>query len=166
MSNARQLTLALIAAGVLISTTACSPRMVSRGYFPDKEKIDAIAVGVDTKRSVNDRLGSPTLVSTFNADIWYYVTSREQQVAWRLPATIKQDVLEVHFAPNGQVSEIVKHDESELREVATVNKVTATRGRELSFWEQMFGSIGRGALGSGLSDGPGDRGGGGGRGGR
>ena len=62
---------------LIVSLASCSPVRDRRGYIPEAEKIASISVGVDTKDSVNARLGSPSTVATFDTDVWFYISSME-----------------------------------------------------------------------------------------
>ena len=131
----------LVLAGV--STSACAPIVSHRGYFADPRKTDAVSVGVDTKASVQDRLGTPTQMATFDPNTWYYMSSTEHIVAWSRPKTINQTVLAVTFDSDGKVSDVKKLDKVPARHLAMVSRATPTRGRELTVWEQILGNVGR-----------------------
>lgn len=122
---------------------ACAPTISQRGYYPDPTRAQAISVGVDTKQTISDRLGTPTLKSSFNTDTWYYVSATQEQVIWYEPWTTKENIIEVSFDDDGHVANVKRYSEADMHKVDPVPEVTPTRGRELSFWEQMFGNIGR-----------------------
>ena len=148
MSLARNAGLALaltIAAGL----SACAPTISQRGYFPDPTREQAISVGVDTKQTISDRLGTPTLKSAFDPDTWYYVQSTQEQVIWYEPWTIEEKIIQVNFDDDGRVASVKRYSQADMHKVDPVPEVTPTRGRELSFWEQMFGNIGRTLPGTG-----------------
>lgn len=126
-----------------LSVSACAPIVSHRGYFADPRKTDAVSVGVDTKASVQDRLGTPTQVATFDPNTWYYMSSTEHIVAWNRPQTINQTILAVSFDAEGKVSKVDKLDKVPPRHLAMVNRATPTRGRELTVWEQILGNVGR-----------------------
>jgi outer membrane protein assembly factor BamE (lipoprotein component of BamABCDE complex) len=126
---------------------ACAPTISQRGYFPDPTRTQAISVGVDTKQTISDRLGTPTIKSDFLPDTWYYVSSTQEQVVWYEPWTIKQNIIEVTFDDEDRVKDVKRYTEADMHKVEPVSRVTPTRGRELTFWEQMFGNIGRAPLG-------------------
>jgi outer membrane protein assembly factor BamE (lipoprotein component of BamABCDE complex) len=128
----------LLAAGL----TACAPTISQRGYFPDPTRTQAIAVGVDTKQTISDRLGTPTLQSAFDPDVWYYVSQTQLQVVWYQPWVTKEDVIEVRFDDQDRVASVTRLNEADMHKVEPVKRITPTRGRELTFWEQMFGNIG------------------------
>jgi outer membrane protein assembly factor BamE (lipoprotein component of BamABCDE complex) len=152
MRRGLQLSFSLTVA--LLVSAACAPVVSQRGYIPDQEKLDSIQVGVDDKATVEDRLGTPTNIATFDGDAWYYISSTEEQFAFFDPETTERRILAISFDAEGKVSNIEKYSLEDGQVVAMVDRETPTRGRELSFLQQMFGNIGRGIGG-------GDKGGGG-----
>ena len=127
---------------VIAGLAACAPTISQRGYFPDPTRTQAISVGVDTKQTISDRLGTPTLQSAFDPNVWYYVSQTQLQVVWYQPWVTKEDVIEVKFDDQDRVKDVRRLTEADMHKVEPVKQVTPTRGRELTFWEQMFGNIG------------------------
>jgi outer membrane protein assembly factor BamE (lipoprotein component of BamABCDE complex) len=150
--------LSLLVAGVAGLAAACAPIVSHRGYFPDPRKTDAIKAGVDTKETIQDRLGTPTQMATFDPNTWYYISATESLVAWHAPRIVKQSVIAIQFDADGKVKDVKRMDDVRPRQFAMVQRITATRGRTLSFWEQMFGNVGR-LPGTGEGNPTGDRGG-------
>jgi outer membrane protein assembly factor BamE (lipoprotein component of BamABCDE complex) len=147
MRRGLQLSLSLTVA--LLLSTACAPVVSQRGYIPDQEKLASIQVGVDDKATVEDRLGTPTNIATFDGDVWYYISSVEEQFAFFDPETTERNILAISFDAEGKVSNLEKYTLEDGQVVAIVDRETPTRGRELSFLQQMFGNIGRGIGGQG-----------------
>ena len=145
-----------------LGASGCAPTESSRGYFADPARAEAISVGVDTRQTIADRLGTPTLRSAFDPNIWFYVSQTQQQVVWYEPVTTKQDIIKVTFDDRGRVTAVEHVDQAAMHHVHPVAEVTPTRGRELSFWEQMFGNIGRMPVSPAGEQGPGQNPGGGG----
>lgn len=138
--------LSLVALSAAVS--ACSPTTNNRGYIPEERLTSAIRPGVDDQTSVRQMLGSPSISSMFDNQRWYYVTSTTEQIAFLRPKTISGEVLAINFNDKGVVSEVSKIPLSEARTIDPVNDKTPSRGRELGFWEQIFGNIGRFSGGS------------------
>lgn len=134
---------ALVAAVSLAALSACAPTMSERGYFPDPTKTKAIDVGVDTKETISDRLGTPTAESPFNPDVWYYISQTQEKISWHEPRVTSESIIVVKFDQNNRVKSVSHIDKSAMHDVVLVKKTTPTLGHKLSFWEQLFGSVGR-----------------------
>ncbi len=126
-----------------LTTTACGNGSAVRGYVFDTELADAIQPGVDNRTSVETTLGTPTMRASFDEATWYYVstTVRVRPVFW--PDAKKHRVLVVAFNDRGVVSSVNNLGLDDMREVDSVGDKTPTRGRKVSLFEQIFGSIGR-----------------------
>ena len=130
-------------AGLALVAAACSPIVEHRGYVADTDKMAAIKPDVDTKETVQAALGTPSTVSPFDDNTWYYISSTMQHYAFQEPHVTKRDVVAIHFDKNGTVSEIDHYDAKDGREIAMVDRKTPTKGRELTFLQQMFGNFSR-----------------------
>ncbi|MFP3943822.1 MAG: outer membrane protein assembly factor BamE [Alphaproteobacteria bacterium] len=153
----------------LAGTAGCnvvSPVERHHGYLPEQKAFDSVEAGKDTKVSLTEKLGSPSTKGTFDPDVWYYISHQEKRFAFLNPDTVKRDILEVRFDKNGRVAALRRYDVKDSQNVAYVDRETPTRGKELSFWEQMFGNVGRGLPGGAGQQQQQPGGGGGGGGGR
>ncbi|NWH08481.1 MAG: outer membrane protein assembly factor BamE [Alphaproteobacteria bacterium] len=135
------------------AATACAPVVTQRGYIPDPERIASIQVGVDDKTTISERLGSPSNVATFDSDTWYYISSREEQFVFFHPEPVKRDILAISFNPDGRVAGIEHYGLKDGQVFAFSDNITPTKGRELTFLQQMFGNLGRGLPGGGGEEG-------------
>lgn len=134
---------AVAAAGL----AACAPVVSQRGYIPDQERVATIQVGVDDKQTIEERLGTPSNIATFDSDTWYYISSVEEQMAFFGPETVKRDILAISFDATGRVAAVEHYGLKDGQVVAFSDRETPTKGRELTFLQQMFGNIGRGVGG-------------------
>ena len=129
---------ALALSGLLLAS--CTPVVSQRGYLPDAAGEASIRVGLDTKDSIQQRLGDPSTQATFGSDAWYYISSTEKQVAFFDPKIENRNILAVHFDKDGKVAEIKHYALKDGHIIAFESRITPTRGREISFLEQVLGS--------------------------
>jgi outer membrane protein assembly factor BamE (lipoprotein component of BamABCDE complex) len=129
---------ALLATGVILA--GCAPVITTRGYLPDPDVVSSIDVGKDTKTSVQKRLGDPSTQATFNEDGWYYISSTEKTVAFFTPTILRRSILAVYFDKDGKVTDLKHYSLKDGNVVAYESRVTPTKGRELTFLQQLFNS--------------------------
>ncbi|MCP5433472.1 MAG: outer membrane protein assembly factor BamE [Alphaproteobacteria bacterium] len=122
---------------------ACAPTVDHRGYVPDQKTVDAIKIGEDTKQTIAGRLGTPSASGTFDGDVWYYISSREERFAFFAPEVTEREIVAVQFDTENKVASINRYSVADGHVVDYVSRKTPTRGRELTFLEQMFGNIGK-----------------------
>jgi outer membrane protein assembly factor BamE (lipoprotein component of BamABCDE complex) len=119
---------------------ACAPVFTQRGYLPDPEVVSNIDVGKDTKTSIQKRLGDPSTQATFNEDGWYYISSYEKAVAFFTPTTLNRKILAIYFDKDGKVVELKHFSLKDGNVIAFEARTTPTRGKELTFLQQLFNS--------------------------
>ena len=132
-----------MAAAVLIGVAACSPVMATRGNLIDDERFDRIIVGRSTANDVANVFGSPTTVSTFDRQTWYYIGQRTEKVAFFDPEIVERRVVRVEFTASGIVRQIDDLDLDDAQTVELVERETPTLGRRLTVLEQLLGNFGR-----------------------
>jgi len=149
---------ASIAAGVAGSLAACAPLRTTSGYQAIEHQPKEMKVGVDTKSTVLDQLGSPSAQSTFDPNVWYYVSQNSSEIGFHIPRVTKRAIVAITF--NKDDEKIVKIDAYGLKDghiVAYNSRETPTRGRELSGLEQLLGNVGRGTMLPTQQENPGQR---------
>jgi outer membrane protein assembly factor BamE (lipoprotein component of BamABCDE complex) len=92
---------ALLAA--TLASTACAPTVSSHGFTPHQCDPPGGEAGEDTKSTVLERLGSPSAVSTFDPNTWFYVSQSVQRLAFYRPRVTKRDIVAVGFGPDEKV---------------------------------------------------------------
>lgn len=116
----------------------------SHGYILERGSYELAAeVGLDTKESVLAKYGEPSMVGTFNANAWYYMATMDRARAFFRPETQYREIVAFYFDANNVVSDVQKLGLADGMSVKVVSRSTPTRGKELGFWEQLLGNVGR-----------------------
>ncbi len=126
-----------------LALTACQPRIDNRGYVPTADDIDRVKAGVQGREEVQEILGSPSSVSTFTDDRWYYISKKTRTVAFFTPTVLDQNVVVVEFDDGGIVKDVRRYALEDGLIVDPVTRKTPAPGRELSFLEQLIGNFGK-----------------------
>jgi outer membrane protein assembly factor BamE (lipoprotein component of BamABCDE complex) len=130
------LALPLLAAG-------CTPYTANRGNLVEADRLALVQNG-SSKDEVFQTLGSPTMVSTFDDNTWYYMGQRTEQTAFFDPDILERQVLIVRFDDKDKVSALEKRTgDQTIAEVELVDRTTPTSGKEIGFIEQLIGNVGR-----------------------
>ena len=141
MYNVRQ----IIAVCILAATffVACTPEKNVRGYLIDEVRISEIKISIYDKGDILDLFGSPSNVSTFGTDTWYYISRKTESLAFFEKKVIDQQVVAIKFDELGVVSEINRYEVEDARSFALDERITPTRGKKVGFVQQLFGNLGR-----------------------
>ena len=152
----RQLILAVASAAVL-GLSACAPVGSFQGFQAIESNPEDVHVGVDTRSSVQARLGSPTATSTFDPNVWFYISQVQTETSFLHPRVTRRDVIAIAFDESQSVASVNKYTLADGRVIAINDRETPTRGREMTILEQLVGNIGRGGLLPPEQAGPGER---------
>ena len=128
---------------MLLLTTSCITKTNSGGYVNDIDFKEEIAIGMTTRDQVAERLGSPSAQSTFGTETWYYISNKQETVAFFESEITDQRITTVEFDPNGVVSGVKHLSRKDALEFDTVSRVTPTEGRSMTIVEQLLGNVGR-----------------------
>jgi outer membrane protein assembly factor BamE (lipoprotein component of BamABCDE complex) len=121
-----------------IALAGCSPVISNRGYLENQDAEAGVAAGVDTKTTIEQKLGDPSVQAAFGTDAWYYISQKERQVAFFDASIESRHILAVYFDKEGKVSDMKHYSLEDGNVVAFENRTTPTRGREMTFLQQLF----------------------------
>ncbi len=142
----------MLSLGIVLAGCAISEDQ--RGHLPDPEKLAEVHPGSTTKEQVVRILGSPSSASTFDDNVWYYISRRVKQIAFFKPEVLDQQVYIVDFDDKGVVKDLGHKTLADSRPITPAPGATPAPGRELSFMEQLLGNVGRfGGSGGGSASG-------------
>jgi len=132
---------AIVLAGLAL--TACQSRIDSRGYVPTGDDLERVKAGLQGREEVQEILGSPSSISTFADDRWYYISKKTSTTAFFTPKVLEQGVVVVEFDDAGLVKDIRRYALEDGLIIDPVTRKTPAPGRELSFLEQLLGNLGK-----------------------
>jgi outer membrane protein assembly factor BamE (lipoprotein component of BamABCDE complex) len=121
----------------------CATSVEQRGNLPTQDKIAEVHPGTTTKDQVIKILGSPSSLSIFNDKSWYYISRRTEQFSFFDPNVVDQQVYVVNFDDQGVVKAVDHKGLEDGKEITPVARATPAPGRELSFFEQLVGNLGK-----------------------
>lgn len=139
-------------AAIVLLSSGCARTRGFQGYIADPTLTGAVQPGVDDKNSVESTLGRPTFMGQFTPDDWYYVSRTTKQYGFGQPKAIDQSVLHLRFDRAGNVALVEKKGMEQVVRISPNGDKTPTLGRNRTFWQDLFGNIGRvgaGGLGGG-----------------
>jgi outer membrane protein assembly factor BamE (lipoprotein component of BamABCDE complex) len=142
-SFSRRLTIVaaiVVAAG---ASSGCSRIVGHQGYLIDNQLIGTVKPGVDNRDSVQRVLGRPTFTGQFDNRDWYYLGTETRQLAFGKPRPIEQTVMKISFDAAGNVAKVEQTGIEKVARIAPIKDKTPTLGRDRSFFQELFGNIGR-----------------------
>ena len=138
---------AVLWGAALIGTGGCTPLTSYTGFQAVDAKPTDIKAGEDTKSTVLTKLGSPSATSTFDPNLWYYITQVSERVAFYNPRVASREVVAMNFdKENERVLTVNTYTLKDGKVISFHGRETPTRGRELTILEQLLGNVSRGGV--------------------
>lgn len=138
---------ALVAFACSLVLGACTPVTSYQGFQAVEANPAEVQVGVDSKSTVLERLGTPSATAPLDQNTWFYISQISDAVAFRQPVVRRRDVVAIAFNNEDEKVASVKTYSLKDGHVIDYNdNKTPTRGRELSVLEQILGTIGQGGM--------------------
>mgnify|MGYP001178317229 CR=1 FL=1 len=128
-----------------LTVTACGSIVDHRGYVMSDDRINQVDVGA-SKEQVQTALGSPSATSTIEGTgglTYYYISSKLEQKLFFAPKVTDRTILAIDFDDKETVTKVAKYGLKDGVIFDFISRKTPTRGKKLTFLQQMFGNIGR-----------------------
>ena len=139
----RTVPLVFLSLSALALVAACEPYGDIRGFAPAPGTVDKLEVGSQSREDVVRLVGSPSAVATFNPNVWYFITEKQEMWGPSRPWIAEQNVIQVTFNEQGRVSDIKYYDLKDAQNVTMVSRITPTSGKQLTVLEQVLGNVGK-----------------------
>jgi len=132
-----------LSGALCIILVACGARVDTRGNLPDPERLSEIKSGEITREEVLEMLGSPSNITTFSNETWYYIAERTETIAFFAPEVVERKVVILHFDKQGVLKKLNALDAESGRLVQHIERTTPTHGNKLTALEQFIGNFQR-----------------------
>src|SRR4051812_49152156 len=137
-------------AGILIGALAlplavagCESIVDQRGFAATPGSLEKLEIATQSREDVVRLIGSPSAVGTFNPNVWYYISQKQEYYAFFKPTMVEQNVMQLNFNEAGRLTAIKKYELADSRDIAMVSRITPTAGKEITVLEQIMGNVGR-----------------------
>ena len=139
-------TIPLLLAGAValpLGLAGCDAIVDQRGFAATPGSVEKLEAGSQSREDVIRLIGSPSSVATFNPNVWYYISQKQETYAFFKPKILDQNVIQLTFNESGRLQNIKNYDMSSAEDITMVSRITPTAGKELTILEQILGNVGR-----------------------
>ena len=126
----------------LLAATACSATYANHGYVPPEQDLQQLVVGIDTRGTVDDVIGPPSLSGMSDEGDYYYVRSRQRTFGMFRPEVVERQVLAISFNDDDTIANIERFGLKDGRVVPLARRVTDTTVGGGGFLRQLLGNLG------------------------
>ena len=121
---------------------SCAPITKVSGYVPMEMELEQLRVGFSTKKEVLKKLGEPLNFQGDSSGTLIFVQQKVETVAFLRPRVSERVVIKLSFNRNDILSNVEKSSSVNNEPFKIEEQLVVSKGRKLSFWQQMFGNIG------------------------
>jgi outer membrane protein assembly factor BamE (lipoprotein component of BamABCDE complex) len=132
-----------IMAGLVLTTAACVKNTDLVGYTFKSENLEQVKVGKANQNVVRMILGSPSVTSTYGDNIWYYISTEYETIAFLKPKIKHQKIVAISFDKNLKVSEIKEYSGKDAQDIGLISDITKAEGRDTGIAGELLGNVGR-----------------------
>lgn len=126
-----------------LSAAACVSIYRNHGYVPTDAELAAIQVGVDTRDSVAEAVGTPSATGVLDSSGYYYVSSRIRHYGPREPQVVSRQLVAISFDQRGVVRNVERYGLEDGRVIQLSRRVTSSSVEDKTFLRQLLGNLGR-----------------------
>lgn len=134
---------ALLAGLIVAAAAACASVYRNHGYVPSEAELAAIRVGVDTRDTVAQAVGTPGASGVLDGSGYYYVASRVRHYGAREPQVVSRELVAISFDQRGVVRNIERYGLERGQVVQLSRRVTSSNVEDKTFLRQLIGNLGR-----------------------
>lgn len=136
----------IVAAGGLL--IGCSSIYRNHGYTPTEEDLAKVTVGVDTRDTVAETIGVPSVSGVLNGSGYYYISSRLRHYGATQPKVVSRELVAISFTNSGVVRNIERYGLEDGQVIALNRRITDSSVNDQTFLRQLLGNIGNFDAGS------------------
>ncbi|MEM7317750.1 MAG: outer membrane protein assembly factor BamE [Pseudomonadota bacterium] len=132
----------VVLASLLVAIAGCTSIYRKHGYVPSEEELAAVTIGVDTRDSVIESLGSPSSSGVLDDSGFYYVSTRMRHYGPREPEIVSRELVAINFDQSGVVRNIERYGLEDGQVVPLQRRVTDSGVEDKTFLRQLLGNLG------------------------
>lgn len=132
----------LLLSSLCLLLNSCFTKEYTHGYPEDKSLVEKLQIGVTTQDQALEILGDPSTKSTFNPDIWYYISSKMKAKGFLKAKITNEQVMKLSFKKS-KLSEIVFTDNITHQEIVFNKDKSHVGGDDSGVLKDFFHNFGR-----------------------
>jgi len=133
----------LVAFMAAISLCACVKNTQLVGYTFKSEKLGQIHPGETSQDYIKNTLGTPSVVSNYGENVWYYIGAEYETLAFFTPKIKSQKIVAISFDKDNRVASVKEYSAKDAKDIKIVSEITKTEGRDVGVLGELVGNVGR-----------------------
>ena len=125
-----------------IVLTACASQTTKHGQFYSDAEIAQIQPGMSSEQ-VKGSLGTPSTTSTIDGQVYYYISSTSQKIAFMSSSEVDRRVVAIYFDQLGQVERVANYGLKDGVIFDYITRETPTQLPDKGLLGQLFRGVGK-----------------------
>lgn len=123
--------------------SSCIVNMSNHGYERDAANFMDLKANKSHKSDVLEEAGSPSVISTFNKNIWYYVSTKTRRVSILNPQVVESRVIQLNFNNSDILSDVSIYTLDTHRKLKFDKSTSSIKGDDTGLLKDFFYNFGR-----------------------
>ncbi len=128
---------------ICILSSSCAPTYTQHGHLIDKLGYNILIENGDNKKTVLNKLGSPSSKDPLDENTWIYITSIHEKKPFKSSKKIEQQVLAITFNENDILINKRIFNLKDGKVLTPLEEKTVTYGKKTSLFREIFGNLGK-----------------------
>jgi outer membrane protein assembly factor BamE (lipoprotein component of BamABCDE complex) len=133
-----------LAAFFILILSSCVSRLEKHGYMFDMSDHEMVQEGVTSKDRVLTMMGSPTLVTNFDDEVWIYYSEDVRHFLFFDPKIVDRKIMVLRFDKNNLVSELKNFGlDDDKKDLKFAENKTPVSDHERGIFKSFFANVGQ-----------------------
>ena len=127
---------------ILFTCNCCIKTYHTSGYVFEEDELAALHKAKN-KLDLEHTLGTPTSISAFGQETWFYITTKKEKLAFFNDKIIEQNIIEISFNSDESINKVSIYTEKNANQLKLVEEYTVSKGTESNTLQKFFYNAGR-----------------------
>lgn len=128
----------------MLILSSCVKNSYRLGYLFDLSDHQLLQEGVTSKERVLKIMGSPTMISNLDEEVWIYYSEDVERILFFIPDIKERTILTLRFDESETVKSIEKFDLSnEEKKMDFASHYTEVNSNKIGFFKSIFSNVGQ-----------------------
>ncbi|MEQ9115823.1 MAG: outer membrane protein assembly factor BamE [Rickettsiales bacterium] len=127
---------------VLLIVTGCTIKVANHGYVFEKTSLEKLKENKTTKAEVLEIMGTPSVISSFDKNIWYYIHTQTKQISMLKPKNINENILQISFKKN-VINSLNIYEDDKIKSLNFEKEESPIRGDDTGVLKDFMQNLGR-----------------------
>ncbi len=128
---------------LIFTLNSCVSRVDKRGYMIELADYHLLEEGVTTKDKAIQIMGSPTIMSDLDGEVWIYFAEDVKSLLFFKPSVIDRKIITLQFSDGETLQKLQTLTLSDESKINFSYKHTEVKSNEIGIFKSLFSNIGQ-----------------------